>query len=392
MQRTGAIILLFPCIWRCFSYPLCPRPKNNDACAVNPHFLRRVGSICREIWSGSGAVGSNQVATSGVSYRLPVLFSLGEAYVVGRRWTYKIQVMPASPCLPGPAAPPATLTIMQVRVKDFYAGASKDMLQYVYLYGTVRPWAQYPPCCCEIRGLGCLLTACDLLRMLWAIWRYMETDILGLRHFMGPGLKRKDSEVYPPWRDDSKEKRARIGSPVVCGPLPSPSGGSTQTPLQLNALSHDPSRSSPLQHLAFGDPELLKRQLQQMALLQQHSDVRFSPLCTTHNHIQCGTHLAPNNKATGTVIHRSRGLSNESRNYADLFPSQLCLMPVLHAQCRRLFKHLSGSRLCRRGRPMEFSCPKDLHCHWTPPSQPVAGYLLPSSRLPPPQPKAVSQA
>ncbi|KAK9904774.1 hypothetical protein WJX75_002265 [Coccomyxa subellipsoidea] len=86
------------------------------------------------------------------------------------------------------------------------------------------------------------------------------------------GLKRKDSEVYPPWRDDSKEKRARIGSPVVCGPLPSPSGGSTQTPLQLNALSHDPSRSSPLQHLAFGDPELLKRQLQQMALLQQHSD------------------------------------------------------------------------------------------------------------------------
>ena len=198
---------------------------------------------------------------------------------------------------------------MQVRVKDFYAGATKDMLQYVYLYGTVRPWAQYPPCCCEIRGLGCLLTACDLLRMLWAIWRYMETDMLGLRHFMGPGLKRKDSEVYPPWRDDSKEKRARIGSPVVCGPLPSPSGGSTQTPLQLNALSHDPSRSSPLQHLAFGDPELLKRQLQQMALLQQHSDVRFSPLCTTHNHIQCGTHLAPNNKATGTVIHRSRGLS-----------------------------------------------------------------------------------
>ena len=61
----------------------------------------------------------------------------------------------------------------------------------------------------------------------------------------------------------------------MCALVPSPSGSSTQTPVQLNALSHDPSRSSPMQHRAFGDPELLKRQRQQMALLQQHIDVRF---------------------------------------------------------------------------------------------------------------------
>ncbi len=91
---------------------------------------------------------------------------------------------------------------------------------------------------------------------------------------MGTGLKRKESEIYPVWRDDSKEKRARTVSPVVAAPLPSPSGGSTQTPVQLKAMSHDIGRSSPLPHLAFGDPELLKRQLQQMALMQHHNEVR----------------------------------------------------------------------------------------------------------------------
>ncbi|EIE19066.1 hypothetical protein COCSUDRAFT_59552 [Coccomyxa subellipsoidea C-169] len=88
-----------------------------------------------------------------------------------------------------------------------------------------------------------------------------------------PGLKRKETEIYPVWRDDSKEKRARTVSPIVAAPLPSPSGGSTQTPVQLKAMSHDIGRSSPLPHLAFGDPELLKRQLQQMALMQHHNEI-----------------------------------------------------------------------------------------------------------------------
>ncbi|CAL8464663.1 g4198 [Coccomyxa elongata] len=86
------------------------------------------------------------------------------------------------------------------------------------------------------------------------------------------GFKRKESESYVLWRDDIKEKKARTGSPIVLGPAASASRGSTQTPVQLNAVGREMSRSSPLPPLAFGDPGLLKRQLQQMALLQHPTD------------------------------------------------------------------------------------------------------------------------
>ena len=58
------------------------------------------------------------------------------AYIVGRRWTYTIQLLPASACLPGPPIP---LSIMQVRVKKNFMLGQLRMLQHVYLYGTVRP-------------------------------------------------------------------------------------------------------------------------------------------------------------------------------------------------------------------------------------------------------------
>lgn len=91
------------------------------------------------------------------------------------------------------------------------------------------------------------------------------------------GFKRKESESYVLWRDDVNEKRARTGSPIVPGPTASTSHGSTQTPVQLNAVGREMTRSSPLPPLAFGDPGLLKRQLQQMALLQPPTSVSFSP-------------------------------------------------------------------------------------------------------------------
>lgn len=96
------------------------------------------------------------------------------------------------------------------------------------------------------------------------------------------GLKRKESESYVLWRDDIKEKKARMGSPTVVGPAASASHGSTQTPVQLNAVGREMIRSSPLPPLAFGDPGLLKRQLQQMALLQHPTDVSFSLLPEAH--------------------------------------------------------------------------------------------------------------
>ncbi|BDA49454.1 hypothetical protein COCOBI_14-0710 [Coccomyxa sp. Obi] len=82
------------------------------------------------------------------------------------------------------------------------------------------------------------------------------------------GFKRKEIESYVLWRDDIKEKRARTGSPTLLGPAASASHGSSQTPVQLNAVGREMSRSSPLPPMAFGDAGLLKRQLQQMALLQ----------------------------------------------------------------------------------------------------------------------------